>query len=248
MEAFFEDKSWEALGAVADFKKHYGGRDGLLKYVILADSKEYNPDTAAALLVRVFLQKESRSKKYILGLRFYSYGDLATLDIVALDHPQHKDILAEHSQKLGWINFGSENDAFSPFIVAGGFVNAELEFYGHSLDYGQDIFAWQANEIAAAALRIIDEEPNATHPAFSFILDFMMKYKNSHDFYEKLYKEASATAVLKPHQLSALVSMKVLDRAFINGDNYLDALVEESTTGLGREIFFANLAKVYQKK
>ena len=246
---FHEEARWEHMGPIQDFKKVYGNLDGLCRYVILTEDSD--PRSPVLVFVRVFLQKETRAKKYVMGTRFYHFGDIATLDIISLDHPLHKDIIAQHTESFGWPspaeNF--DNSCNTPFAFVGGFVDPDLTFVGSSGDYGDNFFGWSSNDVARSAMAMINGEGESNKPDqfFSFMLSFMNKHKRHRNFYEKFYEELlahlSAGKRLHPQHLGSLVTMKACDRSAVERISFLQTWVEEASGGLGRLMLLHNVAK-----
>lgn len=251
MNIFKEEAIWESMWPIVDFKRTYGREDGVCKYVMLADGTG-QPDSTALMVVRMFIQKETKANKYVMGTRFYSFGDLATLDIISLDFPFHREIIAEHTKRFGWASPVVNADIYHsiPFAFVGGFIEPKLVFVGSSGDYGDNFFGWSSNDVVNSAVAMIRGESNAPDKFFEFMLTFMKQHKLQRDFYEKLYQgllDHLPDKKLHPQHLGSLVTMKALDRALVDGTDFIQALVEETTDGLGRVIFLANVVKGMEK-
>ena len=251
MEIFREEAVWDNMWPIANFQQAYSKKEGLCKYVVLADGTS-EPNSTALMVVRMFLQKETKENKYIMGIRFYSFGDLATLDIISLDLPFHRNIIAEHAKKFGWESpiANLDNSHTIPFAFVGGFIEPGPIFVGSSGDYGNNFFGYNSNDVVKSAVSMINGETHIPDQFFEFMLNFMKNHRLKHDFYEKIYQDLldhAAAERLHPQHLGSLVTMKALDRAILDGTDFIQALVEETTSGLGRIMFLSNVAKSMKK-
>ncbi len=261
VQIFSADSFWDDFWPVADFRQAYANKTGSFKYALLALGNG-NPDKTGLIIVRLFIEAlKADEQKFVLGLRFYSYGDLASLDIISLNLSYHRDIIMEHAQRMNWslVDNVPDSNKFTeshviPMAFAGGWLDKNGKFFATSTDYGNKLFIWNSNELAMSAAKIVNSgEIAEVHPGLVDLLDFMRKNKNNSYFYERFYSHIINTAVsqyiqIHPQQLGALVAMKVFDRVLRESINPIHAFVEESATGLGREMILRGVAAKFQKR
>lgn len=90
-----------------DFNSAYDCSGSYLRYTAIAEGSNDdpgNPDKTALILLRSFIEESSASQqKYIAALRFYNFGEMATLDIVSTQQPYHMEIFISHAKNVGWL-------------------------------------------------------------------------------------------------------------------------------------------------
>ncbi len=262
----------EGLWPVASFLEAYKQVNALTACTIAsisAESGNSDPDKVAMIICRTLIENGARAQndqKYIVGIRFYSYGDMATIDVISLDKAYHKDICFEHLTRLGWPSFdeqtGQSVNKFdetvrSPFLFVGGHLKVKngthVDFTGASQDYGDNILFSDANAIAAYAASISGIEigigDKEKGKAFvQSMLEFMLIQKTKKDFYEQLVQEVSEKTPWKKsftaQHMGALIAMKVLDRSIAEGKSTIPILIEElSGGGLARHLLLTGVVK-----
>lgn len=228
-----------------------------------------NPDKTTLIIFRVFIEKGKQAvqgQKYVLGLKFYNFGTLATLDLISLDRPYHKEIAYEHLKRMGWPSIdeqlGRQVDYFNettlaPFLFVGGHLVVDsgnkIEFSGASMDYGNSVFFSDSNSICKFMTQssgLLITRTGDAEPGKAFaqrLLDFMLIKKGQNDFYEQFVQEilSSSSELINftPQQLGSLFMMKVLDRTINEEKNMLQLMVEETVEGFGRYVMVAGVAE-----
>lgn len=252
MQIFHEDKYWEDFPVISNFRQVYNDKTGTLKYAILSDG-DGNPNSTALMVIRMFIEEKTKTHKYVMGTRFFSFGDMAVLDVISLDLPNHRDIIAEHARRFGFVlpeKSGGDQSHTFPWAFVGGFVDG-LKFTGSSGDFGDNFFGWSSNDVTNSTIGLINEKNKRPDDFFVNMLTFMKLHKIKRNFYEGLYAflldHAPAGKSLHPQHLGALLTMKVLDRVILDKVNYIQALVEEVSDGLGKSIMMENVIKSMKK-
>ena len=209
-----------------------------------------NPDGTSLLFVRLFIENGERAKKdqkYIVGLRFYSFGDMATIDIISLDKPNHRDIVKEHAKRMNWLLPGLTGvDAFQeaysmPIFAVGAHLQViaegELVSFDNSGDFGNNLLGIDVNEVVkqvAFLCGLNKTESEQGENLLGGVLDFMLQNKKKQDFYELLVEHYISG---KPtgQNFGSLLTMKVFDRSLEEGsDDLMKLLVEELTDGFAK--------------
>jgi hypothetical protein len=247
---YFSEEPW----ITASFEKAYEDKRGFCGTALLIEEDEKgDPNKTGILALRAFIEGGYKTEqKYVLGLRIFSFGDMATIDIVSLsqkDYPNHRDIIEAHMNKLEWNIFisllQSTRDKLTasygfPMAFSGGFVDKNLRFKGESADYGSNLFGWDGNEIATSILSIV-KGSSEVHPFLHDIALFMKEKKMQKDFYEKLYEflldiTPDTNQPVTGQQISALLMMKAIDRSLEEKRDLIQMITEEMTDpeGLGK--------------
>ncbi|MDP1884454.1 MAG: hypothetical protein Q8L10_03720 [Candidatus Moranbacteria bacterium] len=209
-----------------------------------------DPDGTSLVFVRLFVENGERAKKdqkYIVGLRFYSFGDMATIDIISLDKPNHRDIVKEHAKRMNWLLPGLTGiDAFQeaysmPIFAVGAHLRiaseTELIPFDNSGDFGNRLLGLDVNEVVKQVSSLCDlskEKSEQGESMLEGVLEFMLQNKKKQDFYELLVEHYISG---KPtgQNFGSLLTMKVFDRSFEEGnDDFMKLLVEELTDGFAK--------------
>ena len=262
---------------VASFLEAYQQTNALIGCSIAsisADPGNPDPDKIALITCRTFIENGVRAKddqKYVVGIRFYTHGDMATIDVISLDKGFHKDICFEHLKRMGWPLLDKETGksvdklqetAVSAFLFVGGHLEVEndthVNFFGSSGDYGDNIFFSDSNAIAAYVASIcgIELGTGDKEKGEAFIqelLEFMLKHKTQKDFYEQLVQEVCEKTPGKPsftaQHIGALITMKVMDRVIAEEKDVTQMMIEEiACGGLSRYIMLSSVVKRMKEK
>ena len=269
----FQDPSHiEEYGTVATFNSAYPETNALKGCAVaaLASDTSGNPDTTAIVTMRTFIQNGTRAKsdqKYVVGVRFCSFGDTAIIDVISFDKGFHKEITYEHLKRQEWSMFNEHGDEIyidefaettrAPFVVVGGHLKVDSDnqvaFSGASGDYGKDIFFSESNAIAAyiasvCGLEVIEGDKKKGEAFVSDLLEIMLKHKLKPDFYEQFVDEVyqrrnDLSKMFTAQHCGALITMKAFDRASNEDENIFRTLIDEYFGGgLSRYFLMANLA------
>lgn len=260
---------------VSEFKKVYSEKPALTGFAVAADTDEPgNPDKTSVVAMRTFIENSDRAKsdqKYILGIRFYNFGDMATIDVISLDKGFHKDIAFDHLKRLQWTvtdESGKEANHYdetmrAPIIIVGGHLRVDndekVDFSASSGDYGNDIFFSDSNDIAgyvadSCGIKLGDSDKEKGEEFVADLLQFMKENKTKADFYEKFVefiynKDSSEAKKFSTQQIGALISMKASDRAVNENKSLMQTMVDEvAGGGLARHIFISNVADKIRNK
>ncbi len=261
----------EGFWTVNSFNSIYSQTNALKGSAVaaLATDTSGNPGTTAMVNMRTFIENGARAKndqKYVVGIRFYGFGDMASIDVISLDKGFHKEIAYEHLKRLDWPmigdEFGKPVDEFTqttraPFVVVGGHLKVGVDnnvgFSGASGDYGDAILFSDSNAIAAyvassCGIDVIGGDKEKGAAFVSDLLEIMLKHKLKQDFYEQLVDEiyqrrSDTTRVFSSQHVGSLITMKALDRAIGEDKHMLQTMVDEVTGGLGRYFLIANVAQ-----
>ncbi len=218
-------------------------------------------DNTGMILVRALLAdldgNRSKESKYVFLQSFYGEGDLSTIDIVKLPEGYHKDIIDTYLDNILTPDISldlmpRDKGETSRFFAAGGHVetdNEMIEFTDHSQDYGNNISTYCSNDIAAyLVFQSSLSEPvsmgNNIINGGKFInknLDMMINHKKTPEFYnqlidmhilEKIRNGIEVTRV----DTGAIAMTKAYDRSITYGVDPIQAIVEEHSGGIGRDI------------
>ena len=235
------------------FKKAYEDlKEGsVLKCATIIHS-ESEPDNVAPIVVRIFIQNGAQMKgcqKYIIGLRFFNFGEMATLDIISLKQPNHKSIVMEHARRMGWSrseHLQDENYRESylvPMIASGASLkvtpDGKLIPSSESMDYKGRLFDYNINDITGriAYYCNMGEETSSVDSDFlSKLVDFMHANKGHELFYERLIEHFPPRQITGQN-ISAIVLMKVVDRSIKEPDtNVIKLHTHEMTDGFAKKL------------
>lgn len=257
------EQSW----VVKEFENAYPERPALTGCAIAIESDEPgNPDKTAIVTMRTFIENGEKAKvsqKYVLGIKFYSFGDMATFDVISMDKGFHRDIIHEHLTRLGHIERISSESTdklnetyFQPMMIVGGHLNVkeneDVSITGESGDYTGKVLREDVNDIAKYVLSscgVNVEGDTSTGQGFiKDMLDFMKENKIKEDFYERLLdfvyaRDPQNYRAFTGQHLSSLIQMKVADRIIKEGGgDPVRFTTEEMTDGLGRYAVVAAVA------
>lgn len=259
-----DSNGFEDFWPISTFKEAYPEKETSSAILSLTKDDKFGDETVV-LILRSFIEKGHKIKKgqkYILALRFYNFGDLATLDLISLDKEFHAEIALEHFRRLDALPLeeGSSNDydktLQAPFIISGGRVKIDFEgklkFFDNSFDYGGKLLFGGNSSICdyiAETNKYKVQNSKADDTFLRKILNFMLANKTSKEFYEKLISlTVEESHKMKKQQIMGLVNMKVLDRYVKEGKDILQLYTEEMTSGFSREVMLRAVAENVKKE
>lgn len=250
------------------FNKKYS-EEGI-KFCSIASAFDIkNPEKTSLIIFRTFIQngeKAKKGQKYIIGIRFYSFGDMATIDLISLEDGFHKYICYEHLKRMnfllqeenisGSINYHDTINA--PCFFAGGHLKVQdndiVNFFGDSGDYGGGIMFSDSNSLANYILSLIgkssgskDSGQNLVH----YLLRFMYNNKLKREFYRNFVADLFSReedVTITSQNIGALIAMKVIDRHLLGEGDILQLMVDESSGGLARDIMICGTARMMRNK
>ncbi len=265
LEVINDPSTLDTAWPVTAFNEAYP-EPGLKGCAIVSDGDlSGDPGKTSLVTLRTFIENGDRAKtggqKYVAGIRFYSFGDMATLDVISLDKGYHKNIAVEHLKRMNWPTFGSGDDFEktyqAPFVFVGGFLKTNEDkagFSGESSDMGKNIFLGNGNDIAAYAastcgIEVNDGDKTQGEIFVKELLQFMKENKMKPDFYEQfmnfVYSKNPEPELRKSftgQHLGGLIAMKAADRAIAENKDMTQMVVEEMTGGLGKYALVAGVA------
>ncbi len=216
-----------------------------------------NPNKTGLIALRVFVEQSFRAQtdqKFVVGIRFYGFGDMATIDVVSLDRENHREIAYEHAARMGWLLTEDKRDQFAatygvPLMYSGGHLKTPtegvVEFFGSSGDYGHPLLGSDAVSLASFAISVcgLTKAKAEAEPFFTELLSFLQEHKLKSRFYENLVDMLFKKGVQPTGQhLGALVSMKANDRATKEQKSLIQVLTEEITGGLAGHCLVSGVA------
>lgn len=173
---------------------------------------------------------------------------MASVDVVSLSGPYHKNIFARHLKNLSWdypedSMDDSERAMHAPYICFGAFLelneSGEFTLGGESVDYGSSFFGFDAIDIAAYILEVcgIKSSNGNAQEGFHFIsylMSLIESHKQKDDFYEQFVSLAVDMNPLRlhPQAVSALTYMSALDRLRMSDKSFYEILAEEISSGI----------------
>ena len=259
----FEGQKLEDNSLDKAFREAYQGlgNNNIFESIMLVDDHANgNPDTMGIISVRFFVENGVKAKadqKYALCLRSLGFGDVVIFDIISLDRPFHRDIIAEHDKRMGLRYPGLKNtDAYDlPIFVIGAHLrvdtNNKLEAFGESGDFGGNLVGADVNEVLkqlAFLAGIGNEESQLGKKFLNDLLDFLGQHKLQADFYERFVEKYIASK-LTGQNFAGLRNMKVLDRHITEGEaNLLKISVEEMSGGFFRTCMLLGIAEKIKAK
>ncbi len=223
-------------------------------------------ERTAVIILRTFIQKSERARtdqKYIIGLRFYSFGDMATIDLISLDKNFHREICYNHLERMNFPMWGEnlkrvnhyEKTTRAPFIFAGGHLRVSeddsVEFFGDSGDYTGRLLLSDSNSLARYISSVSGikskGEIGPGKTLVEHLLRFMFENKLGREFYQNLIADLylqEEELSLNPQNMAALITMKVLDLLSINESlDFIKLMTEEMAEGLSRDIMIHSVAR-----
>jgi len=216
-----------------------------------------DPEEAGVVVVRALMGdlegKMSKEKKYVCFQTFYNQGDLSLIDVVRLPEEMHRDIIRTYVRDV--LKEGDPGEigdyAFSRFLIAGGHIRPtekEIFFEGGSGDFGEQIAGYSVNGITAHLLnqsdKLLTTRSKKSQEGEKYLekcCDLMIGHKNTPEFYSKMVDMFVADPIKEEvyvgsQQRGAILQMKAYDRAINEGIPFEQALVEEMSGGIGREM------------
>lgn len=269
LEIINDPSTLEIVWTATAFNEVYPEK-GLKGCAIVVDSDSSGePDKTALITVRIFIENGNRVKteaqKYVVGIRFYSFGDMATIDIISLDRGYHKNIAAEHLKRMNWQTFGNGDDFGktyqAPFVFVGGLLTAkedQVGFFGESMDMGKNIFVGNGNSIAAYAASICgiavkDGDKAEGELLVKKLLQFMKENKMKQDFYEQFISFVQSSnpdpdfiKSFTGQHMGALITMKATDRSITENADIITMMTQELVDGLGKYALVSHVAEKFK--
>lgn len=250
--------------AISGFENAYPEVGSIRKCVFATmRSKTVHPQTKAVIALRLFLQdgiKLRDEQKYIIALRFYNFGKMATLDVISLDSEKHEEIVGEHLKQINALESkGAKPYSVStqiPFVISGAWVKKDpqnfLKFDYTSFEYGHSMFFANSNAVASYVAHVCGLKVRPFENVFlgedciSNILDFMVNLKSRYKFYELFVAKALRgfrnQDGLSSQQVASLLMMKVLDRHEREGEDFSSLFIEEINYGLNKHYLLESMA------
>jgi|GEM_PF-1181257 len=260
------------------FYKAYGDRKAVIINCSEATLYDHSaPEKTALIVIRTFIERGRNievSQKYVLGIHFCSFGDMAIIDVISLDHLYHRDMAYEHVQKFNWpilsANFQQTGDKLGettrcPFVFVGGYLRADennnIDLSGGSSDYTKNVFFSDSNNIVSFIISKItgftatggNQEKGAL--LIRQLLEIMFKHRQQPDFYEQLIEAVNQNPGLyggafTSQHIGGLMMMKVQDRLILEKGNkdFFQLVIDEMTDGLGRYILVSGVARQIRQR
>jgi hypothetical protein len=248
MEIMINDPEIESYWPISSFRETYqqvAGKNICKCLAITEDNGRIDPE-AIVVIVRLFIENGERARKdqkYVVCLRFYNFGEMATLDIISQDKPNHRDILKDHAIRMNWLSpeLSTGANAFAesfkmPAIAVGahlrvGDSNAIVPF-GDSGDFGNNLFGFGANDVTEHIATLCSlGKNNANGLQFvKTLTTFMLQNKERDNFYELFVKHCVASK-MSSQNYAGLLMMKVLDRTVRESSNNLLSILVDELTG-----------------
>lgn len=264
-----EDKDWlNDFWPVKDFSDAYNISGATVNTAaIVSEHASSDPDKTSLIILRFFIkrgEKVKKDQKYIVGLRFYSFGDMATIDLISLDLPWHRDIVHEHAVRMNWsYQLDSELkkvDAFKetyslPIVVVGAHLKVasddSVSFFSSSGDFTENLFGCDVNELAGQIAFILGLNKEGSKKGKEFLeglLAFLQRNGLREDFYENVVEQYVGSSKFTGQNFAGLITMKVADRQIKENGNPIRILVEEITDGFAKKaMVIAAAQKMIQK-
>jgi len=260
------------------FYQAYGDREAVIINCSEATLYDHSaPEKTALIVIRTFIERGRNiegGQKYVLGIHFCSFGDMAIIDVISLDHPYHRDMVYEHVQKFNWPvlseTFQQTGDKLSettrcPFVFVGGYLrvdeNNNINLSGASSDYTKNVFFSDSNDIVNFIISNIagftttggNQEKGAL--LIRQLLEIMFEHRQQPDFYEQLVEAVNQNPKLyggafTSQHIGGLMMMKVQDRLILEKGNkdFLQLAIDEMTGGLGRYILVSGVARYIRQR
>ncbi len=233
-----------------DFNKAYK------KKGIVLFSEIKNRDKS--FFIRFFIPSlKPESRKYIMALRFYNFGELATIDFVSLNNLcKYRHIACQHMKNIAWpINpssgesvmlNGFQDSCQIPYFLAGGILIRGHNFYNVEDDegvYGNSILGFNVSDISNFIFsntleeRILRGSKILGLNFFTDILSLMSENGSQLDFYENLFDHYCLKGFkFNPQNIGAILAMKAKDRSRREEGDFLNIICEEASMGIGAHI------------
>lgn len=240
----------ESFWPVSDFNESYPDKGAIRKSALISKTSS---DQTSLVLGRVFIEKSDRIKRrqnYLVGLRFYSLGELVTIDVISVNKGFHREICHEHLQRMEWPSWSRklnqpvdyfDNTTYAPFLFSGGCLQLKddnkINFIEGSDSFGKGVFFPSANSLAAyisslAGIKVAGDKSLGENFVKN-ILQITHQYKGRENFYQELvqntFRHNSTMSVSPSSQyLGSLLTMKALDRSILGGENMAFIMTEEA--------------------
>lgn len=263
-------KNFSNHWTISGFRKAYPDSRAINSTAIAMLSSDINDSEKTRLaIIRLNIEdslKLENEQNYIIALRFYNFGQVATLDLISLDASTHEEIVTEHLKRL---NVPQERDRLNPhnttkqipFLIAGGLVKKTsdncLKFSSSSYKYGMSMFFADSNSIAAYvanACELMVDPSNNIQGGKDFIrniLEFMLEMNDRANFYEQFSVKALSEAIMErgmnANQINALLMMKVLDRHVNEGGDVVKIVINEMADGFSSHFLRVSLSMRMQR-
>ncbi len=183
----------------------------------------------ASVVLRCLIEtneKDSINQNYIVGLRFYDFGKIATIDFISSSEKDHNRICFNHLKAMRWpiINGRRTNSAnyfdeetISPLVFCCGSLSRRYEF-GILANRNEQILFLKSFDLAYYCLFLnelaepIDQEEN---DPIQELLEFMLDFSDE-GYYERVIEETFVNTpigqkVLSEQQLGSILMMKSID-------------------------------------
>ena len=243
----------ENLWPVSNFNESYPDKGAIRKSALISLSDRANSDQVSLALGRVFIEKSDRIKRrqnYLVGLRFYSLGELVTVDVISVNKEFHREICHEHLQRMKWPSWSRklnqpvdyfDNTTYAPFLFSGGCLQLKddnkINFIEGSDSFGKGVFFPSANSLAAYISSLVGikvaGDKSLGENFVRNILQITHQHKGRENFYEELvqntFQQNSVMSASPSSQyLGSFLTMKALDRSIFEGENMLSIMTEEA--------------------
>ncbi len=268
MEIIREKGFIEGFWAIDEFLNAYQqeAEDGLVACALAVEGDgNGNPDETAIAVLRVAIQKSARAlsdQKFVVGVSFYGFGDMMTIDVVSFDEDFHRDNIYEHAKRLNCVMpHTAAINKFDlsyhvPFIYGGAHLQVkddDIETSGTSQDFGNRIFTSDAVALADFTIKACglpsSADTSSGEAYVQSLLDFMKANKLQPDFYEQLIEDqASKGARFTSQHFGGLLAIKASDRVKKGEGDILQILVEELADGITRTFMIASLLTKQQSQ
>lgn len=249
--------SWP-ITSFEDAYREVAGKNIMESFAIIHSDGSDDPDKTSVLFVRLFIENGMRAKKdqkYIVGLRFYNFGDMATIDIISMDRSNHRDIVMEHGYRMDWVPLNNmSDDAFQmtysmPLITVGAHLRVDSVgniIPSHSSgDFGKKLLGTDVNALVrqlAFFCSLYKEQDVHGEILIKSILRVMLHNKGKIDFYELLVERYIA-GTFTGQNYGSILSMKVVDRLITEErDDLLKIFIEEVNCGFARKCMLIGIA------
>ncbi|MCA9352073.1 hypothetical protein KC866_01660 [Patescibacteria group bacterium] len=250
--------SLKEVWTVQTFKERYSGKYSSQALVVNDQNPEKGLVTIRAHIEDSAELQKNGSQKFVIAIRFYSFGDMATVDVVSLPLEYHRDIFARHIQNVGWCfdpnnPSSADRNYHTPFICLGGHVQVDdglLNPFGSSGDYGDDFCGFVAADIAAyvfdaCGLPTAERSESKGKDCIASMMELMERYHRQPDFYERFidYRMELGADRIHPQNLSALTYMRAWDTHLAQGSDFLSALTNEMVEGVAQYAMLKGVQK-----
>lgn len=234
------------------------------KYVVASfsgEDKSNNKD--CSIFLRCLIEKDvgAESKhQYIIGLRFYHFGSVATVDFISFSE-DYDEIYSKYHTAMGWpiltarvttCNlFGwGKKETVSPFLSETGYLQIKKDYELLSGVHNRILF-FNASDLAHIVLslnEIVSPVKKMGYDPIQRMLELMYDLSGNEDFYKKVVEETYLYTLfgyrpLSDRHLGSILMMKSLDRLTEDGK-------EINNNNIHKEIKINNneIKKIARKK